>query len=341
MFAAEFHRLLEKGAPLAPVYLFSGDADLLMEEAWKRLMDVVLPGKAGRFNGERLLAAEVTASDVAERAETRSMFGSRRLLMVQRIEQWPKEEKAAILEYLARPSPAACLVLTATHKKGLEKIEAAVEAVGAVVRFTAPGEKDLPGLLMQRAAAAGKKLSPPAARFLLEQLGPDLRALNAELEKVVVYVGDRDRIEVEDIHDAVGAHRTFTVFELTEFVAQNQPLRAVGCLRELLASGAEPLPLLGLLARQIRITWQIKDAVLRGLDQGETARRIGLPPFVVKKASGQAALFSEDDLARAHREICRTDIALKSSGAPPELLLESLVVGLCRRSPAPKSVRRH
>ena len=66
-----------------------------------------------------------------------------------------------------------------------------------------------------RARQHQKLLSPQAASFLVEQLGVDLYRLQSELEKLAAYVGDREKIEVEDVKEAVTSQRSFTVFELS------------------------------------------------------------------------------------------------------------------------------
>jgi DNA polymerase-3 subunit delta len=94
-------------------------------------------------------------------------------------------------------------------------------------------------------------------------------------------------------------------------------------------SGESPLGILALLARQIRLVWQVRDGQQRGLPLPEIGQGIGLSQFVVKKYLQQASQFSESELFSAHRALRHADRALKSSGTSPERILESLVLELC------------
>ncbi len=325
----EFVKHLESGS-IAPIYLFVGEADFLMEEAWNLLLDKIVPAKARHFNGERLQAKEQTAAQVTARLSTLPMFGSRQLLMVQHIEAWPKEQRILLASYLARPNPASCLVLTATQRKGLEKIEAAVSAVGAVVDFPPLSEKDVPGWLRDRASKHhGKILSPQAAAFLGELVGCEMHSLMQELEKLSIYVGNRERIEMEDVKQTVSSYRSFSVFELLRHIGQRQSQKAVHILRKLMVSGEAPLAILGLLARQVRMLWQVKDGLERGMSAQQIGKLLNLYPTILKNYTQQASSFTTDDLRRTHGALRDADLALKSTGVSPEVVLEALVLRLC------------
>jgi DNA polymerase-3 subunit delta len=328
MFPSQFLQELASG-PIAPVYLFLGEAEFMIEEAWRGLLEKIVPESARAFNGERWSAKDHTMSEVANLLSGMPMFGSRRLLMVRSIGDWPKEQRKALESYLARPCAHACLVLTAPKRKGLESLESAVSDVGKVIHFHAPSEKDAPRWLMDRAKKLGKQLSPRAAALLLEQVGLEFSILERELEKLCLYT-ERGKIEPADVEQVSCNQRSFTVFELTRYVGQKQNGKALASLRSLLLAGESPLGILALLSRQIRIVWQVKNGLEDGVPLEALAQKLRLPGFAVRDYARQAALFSELRLARMHQIIRETDSALKSSGTPPEKLMELLIADLCR-----------
>jgi DNA polymerase-3 subunit delta len=326
----EFMRHLRQ-ASVAPVYLFSGEADRLMEDAWKLLVERIVPAGARHFNGERLTAKEQSVDQVLARLGTLSMFGPRRLLMVQRMEIWPKDQRNQLLAYLGNPFPSACLVLTTSLKKGMEKLESAVESVGAVVRFPLPMEREVPRWVQERAKSLNKFLDPRAAALLIELVGVELHRLERELDKLVAYVGDRERIETGDVTQTVSSQRSFSVFELLDFVSLHQDSQAVSALRSLILAGEPLLVILALMARQVRIVWQIKDGLERGLTAAQIGPKLGLSSFVVKKYLQQASSFSQPELHGIHQAICDADVALKSTSVAPEWVMEALVLSLCHK----------
>lgn len=317
---------------IAPVYLFKGDARLLMDEAWRQLTATVVPTKARRLNGERLQAKDCSASEVLEKVSTLPMFGRKRLVMVQDIDSWSKDQLQQLLPYLERPQSSACLVLTATPGKGLDRIEAAVEATGRVVTFTAPSDRDAPRWLRERAASRGKRMTLDAAGLLFEQVGIDLYRLEMELDKLIQYVGERETIRLEDVAEAVSSQRSCSVFELLDHIGRGEKRLAVNALRRLLRAGEAPLAILALITRRLRLVWQATDALKRGVSLPDLARELRLPPTVTKKYIEQSKAFTTEELRRFHGAVCRADLALKSSGTNPEWVLEDLVIGLCGRA---------
>lgn len=335
----EFLRTLDK-AKAEPVYLFVGSSDFLMEEAWRKLLAKLLPGGAKNFNGERAQARETPAGQVIERLATVPMFGAGRLFMVEHVEAWGKEDRASLESFLPRIPASACLVLTSSARKGIEALAKSVEAKGKVVQFRDPAEREAPRWLMERAREKGKTLSLRAALLLVDTAGSAFSHLASELEKICTFVGQRDRIEPEDIEQAVSPNRTYSMFDLFDQIRTRQAGKAITSLRSLIAAGEPPLKILSSLAWQIRTLWQVKDGLRLGFSEPQLAQRLKLHAFAVKKASEQAALFCESDLREIHEAIRRTDVAVKSTGSPPELLLESLLIDLCLETQKPPETLR-
>ncbi len=336
MLPNEFFRNLDRGN-IAPVYLFIGEADLLMEEAWVRLLGKIVPPGNGRFNGERFTAKDYPAGAMAADLRMMPMFGAKRVLMVRHIEEWPEDQKKILLAYLKQPYPTACLVLTFSGKKSVEKIESSVEAAGGgVVRFRAPGEKEVSRWVQDRARQRGKNLSAPAAAALASLVGTDLQLLESELEKLITYAGDNDAITPEDVRQVVSSQRAYSIFELLDAIAAHRSSRAIACLNSLITDGQSPLAILGMLTKHIRNLWQVKDGLEKGMALPQIARKAGLHPFVAGKHQEQAPRFSERELFRLHQAMRETDMALKSSLAAPETILEELVLRLSLHKKAPE-----
>lgn len=328
MQSEDFLKAVDSGN-IKPVYLFLGDAAFPMEEAWKRLLAGALPRGAKRFNGERTASKEITAGQVVERLSTAPMFGGRRLIMVENVEVWGKEDQAVLQSFIARIPPSACLVLTASGKKPVEGLAKAIGAKGEVVQFRPPGAREAPRWLVDRARERGKNLDFRAASLLVEIAGEDFHTLSSELEKICTFVGEKATVEAEDVQEAASSQRNFTMFDLLDQIKARQAGKAIKSLRSMIAAGAVPLVILSTLAWQIRIIWQIRDGLRQGISEADLVQRLKLHPFVVKKAREQASLFSDDDLYGILTAIGQTDVSIKSSGTPPDAQLESLVVDLC------------
>ncbi len=324
---------------IEPVYLLAGDSAYLVDEFWKKLIAAVFPRGAGT-SGERFQAKEISAGEVIGRLSTLPMFGGKKLFMLEGADTWGKDDRAALEAFVPRIPPTACLVLTASGKKGMEGLTKAVKAGGAVIQLRPPAEKDAPRWLMNKARENGKEISFQAAFRLVELAGPDITGLATELEKLCTLVGERGNIEIEDVDEAASSRRGASMFELLDQVKSKQAAKAVESLRSLVLAGEAPLKILSSLAWQIRMVWQVKDGLNRGMTEAQLASRLKAHPFVVKKARDYAAGFSDADLREIHDAIRLTDVALKSTGSRPEMLLEGLLLRLCLEKKMPPNARR-
>jgi len=210
--------------------------------------------------------------------------------------------------------------------------------------------------IRQVVAAAGKSIAPDAVTSIVERTGISMRALESELEKMLLYVGPRPTISMADVVEVLSNSREANIFDLTGAVSNRDAARAVRAFRSLMTQ-REPVPqILGVLAREIRLLIVARSALDRRLggrvdpgmsfplfqsrllplltkavegDDGAASKLVAMKPFRAFKLLQSAARFSLAELEESLEAIHETDLALKTSGYPAELLLEQLLIGTC------------
>jgi DNA polymerase-3 subunit delta len=116
------------------------------------------------------------------------------------------------------------------------------------------------------------------------------------------------------------------VFVLVEKVTKRQIAEALQVFYDLLENNEEPLKILALLASQFRLLYQVKWLMSRGYGQQQIASILKVHPFRIKLAMGQAALFSEQELTAAVRQIAEADYEMKSGAMDRQLVMELLLM---------------
>jgi DNA polymerase III delta subunit len=98
----------------------------------------------------------------------------------------------------------------------------------------------------------------------------------------------------------------------------------------------DPAPLLlNMMAKQYRNIWMVKEMASRHRGAAEVARNIGMPPWNVKKLIEQEKFFSEASLREGILKCHQTDLSIKRGRGPKDLLMEKLVIDLCRPNNPP------
>lgn len=112
-----------------------------------------------------------------------------------------------------------------------------LEKIGSVETFAGwADDKDWADQAQSWAARAlrdlKKEISDEALGLLVASVGPNVRMLNSEIEKLSLYVGPRPQIEVEDVNAIVTRNKHARAFALGDALGDRQLARALACLDE-------------------------------------------------------------------------------------------------------------
>ncbi len=195
--------------------------------------------------------------------------------------------------------------------------------------FPKPKDGELPKWIWRRVRQRAGTISGDAVRMLASLVGSDLRLLDQEIDKLLVYA-DGQQVTAEDVRILVSRAREASIFDLVDCVGRRETDRALRLLHRLLDDGEPPLYLLAMLARQVRILIQVKELQAQRLNPREIADRLKLHPFVVDKGIAQARNFDLAQLEGAHRRLVETDWMIKTGQSEDVLALDMLVVALTR-----------
>jgi DNA polymerase III subunit delta len=339
------------------IYVFYGEDDFSSSEAIKPLIEAVGPEDmrdtnvstidGGRFSIDSFGAAAMVVPFLADRrlVIVRGLLGAAEGQRSGRRGRRAKAEDegpAAGLAKLLPDLPPSTDVVFVDGKVGAANpILAAIKALGSELvkprEFPLMRRDSLSGWIRDRAAAKGATIDTQAMTELAELVGPNLWAMDGEIEKLAIYVGDRP-ITLADVQALVTGNRESSVFELVDAIMDKRPQAALEVTERLLFSGATGPYLISMIARQARMVAVAQDLSLRKVPQNEWAQRIGTSSdFVVRKTSEQARRFSPEAVRGLYRLLLEADISMKSSDSTDELILTELLAqaGTLQATPRP------
>jgi DNA polymerase-3 subunit delta len=329
--ASQVRQQIAKGTP-DPIYLLLGDDDAEIARLAADLTSLV-EDELRVFNVERMYAGEKTTTPaaIAQACRQIPMMGDRRVVVVVRAERLLKPKRRskdddvdrdgeeppgdldALTEYVQNPSPTTTLVFAAADIDKTRKAGKAIVKHATVVECWGlkPGKEargsDLhqatrmaEQMVKKAVAEAGQVIEPGAARLVAERAGFDIVRLRGDIERLMLYTTGKPGITLADAREIVSAESAQDDWAVTNAIERGNAKEALRQLALAFDAGAVSYQVLGQLA------WFVRDRM-------SDPRRI---PAAVD------ALF-------------RTDLDLKSSGGDPRVLLERLVVELCR-PPSPR-----
>jgi hypothetical protein len=93
----------------------------------------------------------------------------------------------------------------------------------------------------------------------------------------------------------------------------------------------DPVPLLlSMMAKQYRNIWRVMEIASKHLGPAEVANELSVPLWNVRKLIEQGRYFSEASLRQGILRCHETDLLIKQGRGPRDLLVEKLVIDLCR-----------
>ena len=197
-----------------------------------------------------------------------------------------------------------------------------------VHREATPNAQALLQWIKRRAEDKGSSITPPAMQVLAELVGGDLWTIDRELEKLSLYAAGRE-ITDTDVRAMVPYAQEANIFAAVDAVMDGRPGPALRSLMQLIEDGQEPLYIIAMIERQLRLIALARDLTDRGVAQPELGRRMGTnSDFVVRKTLGQARRLTLPQIRSKYRRVLESDLAIKQGRLDPALSLQLLVADL-------------
>jgi DNA polymerase III subunit delta len=352
------------GGSLRPGYVLLGDETFLYERCRRAVLDTLLDPAMRDFSLAEIDLAETSIFEALDRAQTPSLMAPFQVLFLRNMKGLygrgaKKDEFAALDAYGRSPNPQAMLIFVADHlhlpsdlrrmemqdKDRYERIRETLGDWCGMVELVRVEEGDAMRWLVAEAEKRGSAFEVDAARELADALGSDLMLMASELEKLVLYTGERRRITLGDVETMVLGAKQRSLYELTDAISAKDRPRALALLQGLLnaSDGGEESAIghLYMLARTFRqmlviLEKNVRDsrAIWQALWQG-----FRMPPFAAEDLIRQARRYkSRRELTRALRLIARADLELRSSPPDKRLVLERLVLALASEEQPPAAL---
>ena len=169
-------------------------------------------------------------------------------------------------------------------------------------------------------------------RWLAELVGGDLWTIDRELEKLSLYATGRS-VTDSDVRAMVPYAQEANIFAAVDSIMDGQPGPALRSVMQLIEDGQEPLYIIAMIERQLRLIALARDLTDRGVAQPDLGRRMGAnSDFVVRKTMGQARRLTLPQIRSRYRRVLESDLAIKQGRLEPALSLQLLVADLAANS---------
>jgi DNA polymerase-3 subunit delta len=342
-----------KERTLKPGYLFIGDEAFFRKRCRDAVLRFLVPQDLREFSLYDFDLSETEVVEVLDRARTPSLMAPFQVFFVRGVKELygrgsHDAEFTAIKEYFDNPNPDAVIIFVADHvsipsdprkmemtdRDRYVRIKETLGEFCTVIELARVEEGEAVKWIADQASNDGVKVDADAARELVDALGGDMMMVSNELEKLILFVGEKKRVTLGDVETMVLAAKQRTLYELTDAISSKDRTRSLEILDAILSTGDGEEAAIGhiyMLAktyRQMLVIFERKVRDSRMLWQA-LWQGFRVPPFAAEDIIKQARRYqSRRELTRALRLIARADLALRSNPTSKRMVLENLVLEL-------------
>lgn len=280
------------------------------------------------------------------------------------VERGPAQTKNPVDKLMAAIEeglpPDNLLLLTAEHVDKRKKLFTLIKKHGEVIdcsiaegssRAAVKQQKEVIREMVQAVLTKmNKTIEPQALETLFERVGFHPVGAVLEIEKIALYVDERQRISRDDVDQMVGRTREDAIFELTEALGNNNPARVMTVLDHLLSDAFHPLAIIATLRNYLRRllifkSLQTREKPLWSPMSSNDFQKIYLPalketglwpdllkghPYALYVGFNKASQHSSGNLKKSLTLLLEAEFKLKGSPVPGRIVIEELLLSLMK-----------
>ncbi|MGI6714395.1 MAG: DNA polymerase III subunit delta [Bacilli bacterium] len=319
------------------IYLYFGKQAALVKRMMEKTADAIIKTR-NEFNFATYAATQTPIQEIIAEAEQMPFMSEKRVILVEdayffgssrrkeSIERLQDYDK--LQEYLQNPNPDTTLIFGVFDEKLAKKNRELdlIKAIGEIKEIQDVSPSQWPEFAKNTFARRNIPISDEALEELLKRIENDVMLFFNEVDKLELLGRP---VSWQDIDLLVNRPYEERSYLLTNAVLAKNLTDTLTIYYDLLASGQEPITLIGMLANQFRIYSQVFILEQQGLSQKEMASTLGIHEYRVKLAGQMRRKMSLEDVLELLEQLHQLDYQIKSNRIDRFYALELFLVDYC------------
>lgn len=272
---------------------------------------------------------EVLLENALEDLDTYSFLTNKKVIIISSIETLNQEENKKDIEhlyqYIENYNPDNLLIICARKLNNTLKITKELKKRLEYIKVSFNATDFTKGELKDYQVESG------VVNLLVEYCKEDITKLSNECDKLKLYRNDTKKITKKDVEEMVVqklGDATEATFAFVRSLASRDKSDALKKYQALLDYQIEPLGIIGLLASQIRIMYQVKVLENRRMSTNDIANTLDEKPYRISKTLELTRFYSEDELLKLMIELADMDLKIKTTDSDPNFLIQLFILNL-------------
>lgn len=275
-------------------------------------------------------AKELQLENALEDLDTYGFLSDKKVIIINNIDGINQEDEEKNLKhlykYLENPNPDNLLIITASKLNNTLKVTKELKKKMKYSSVEINPENFIKNELKDYTLESG------VIKLLVEYCKNDITKIENECKKLKTFNFETKKISKSDIEELVIeklGDETELTFSFSRSLAEKNKKEALRKYKELLDYQIEPIAIVGLLASQIRIIYQVKTLSNQNLSPYDIAKMLGeKSDYRVKKTKELIRYYSEQELLDLMKTLSDMDIQMKTTDIDPNSLIELFILNI-------------
>jgi len=328
-----------------------GEEHFLLEEAYIHLKPRIADDPSTQYDFEVIdiedLPADKIFDKIVDSCSAYPFIAKQRTIIVKHFEKLTsgrvtkkKQQNPTLLKYLKSPQTTTFLVIMSSDEKLNGTTVKKTKSLPPFpydyiidnyefIEFQGMYESKYPDWIKSRCQKFGKTIAGDAVELLVSLTNPTLRDISNELDKLFLFIGNRNNITKQDVNSAVGASKVYNVFELQKAVGKRQLPESLLIIENMLANDRQEMLIITMLTRYFTALWKtIELASSAGSNTYQLAPKIGVNPYFVNEYLSAVKKYKPEEIDSAFTQLCQADEQLKSSSTDSVYILQKMLISI-------------
>lgn len=320
------------------IIMVYGEVLDLVEKKSSEMINKYLQSEKDDFNYVKYNLYETEITPIIEEALTMPFFSDKKAILVQnayvftgeKVTKELNQNTDQLLEFIEKYDGENLIVFEVFQNKLDErkKLTKTLKKNGQLKKVEQMSEEEIKKWIQSKLNDNFKDIKQDALNNMIELTGINFNIISQELDKLMLFLGDRPTINKDDVNQIINRSLEQNVFLLTEYIQKRQKNKAIQLVKDLINMKEEPIKLLALITSNYRLYYQCKILSQKGYSGQQIAKTVNVHPYRVKLALGQVRHYQLEDLLNIINSCAETDYKLKSSYMDKQLILELFILSL-------------
>ena len=299
---------------LEPIYVFTGEEHGLISQYINEIKS--------KFKN---IIETSDIDQVIEDCKYNPIFGGGKLFILRDTGLFNKQVEDKFINFLVKMFKQKiniCIFIENTVDSRLKQVQALGDK--GIIEFKRLSEAQLIGLTTGLLKQNNRRMLKDVTRYFVDQCDYDYNTIVNELTKLLNYT-DKKEITVDDLKHVMTQSTRSIVFDLVDYIVKQRYQRAIDMLYTLLNKKEQPLVILTLIYRQLKLIYQIKLLKAEHHSVADIADACDSKPFIIEKTMN-ICNFDTDKLLKLMVKCSEMDFKIKTGQIKDVLAIEILIL---------------